>query len=72
MQIARDQLDDVGEPVLSDWSNHINGYFILDILTVASVGDFSGFDSSRIGVLRIDESFVFLLFVGWFNPCGLG
>jgi hypothetical protein len=35
MQVARDQFNDVGEPVLANWCDHIYGDLIVDVLAVA-------------------------------------
>jgi hypothetical protein len=66
VEISRDELDDVSEPVLADRCDDVHRNFTLNVLTVAGVGLASSLNASDISVLRVHNRHVFLSFV-----CGL-
>jgi hypothetical protein len=63
MKITGDELDNVGQPVLSDGSDHIDTDFVLNILAVAVVRHTAGVDTTGVSVLRVDDSIVLFGFV---------
>lgn len=63
VKIAGDKLDDVGEPVLSDGSDHVNTDFVLNILAVSVVGHTAGVDTTGVSVLGVDHSIVLFSFI---------
>lgn len=63
MQVTRDQLYDVRQPVLANRGNHIDGNLVFDVLPVAVVGDAAGVDAVRIRMLRVHDSVILLRFV---------
>lgn len=78
MEIAWDQFDDVGEPVLADWGDYVVRDFVFDILAVAFVGDFTGFDAAGVALFGAQHercllfelllgNFVLFILVSWFN-----
>lgn len=66
MEISRDELNNVSQPILADRSDDIDRNLTLNVLTVARVGFTSGLDASTISVLRVDDRHIFFSFI-----CGL-
>ena len=50
MQVTGNQLNDVGEPVLTDGCDDVDGDLLLDVLSVAGERLASSLDSPRVGV----------------------
>lgn len=67
MEVARDQLNDVSEPVLPDRSNDVHRDLVLNVLAIPLVTDLSGLDAALIDALWVEESIVLLLAVGRFD-----
>lgn len=63
MQVTRDQLYDMRQPVLANRGNHIDGDLVFDVLPVAVVGDAAGVDAVRICMLWVHDSVILLSFV---------
>jgi len=69
VQITRNQLDDVRQPVLSNWRNHVNRNLIFDVLTVAIVTHSACVNPSRVGILRVHHSIVLFGFLCGLHVC---
>ena len=67
MEVSWDQLDNMRQPVLSDWCDHIDRDLILNVLSVPRIRDLSGLDSSLVSSLWVDEGFVLLLLISWLD-----
>jgi hypothetical protein len=67
VEISRNKLDDVSQPILSNGSNDINRNLVLNILSVSSVRHFSGLNSSLVDVLWVEQSIVLFLSISWFD-----
>jgi hypothetical protein len=67
MEISRDEFNDVGEPVLSDGSNHIDLDLILNVPLVSVVGDLSGVYFDIASNLTSHDSLILFGFVGWLH-----
>lgn len=63
MKVAWNQLNDMGQPVLANWGDHVNRNFIFNVLSVPVVGDSASVDASRVRILGVHHSVVFLRLV---------
>lgn len=64
MQVARNKFNDVRQPVLADWSNHVDRDLVLNVLAVALVRDFASLDPARVAVRGVHDGFVLFFLVG--------
>ena len=69
MQITRNQLDYVSQPVLSNGRNHVNRDLVFDILTVAIVTHSASVDPSRVSILRMHHRIVLFCLVCGLHVC---
>ena len=60
VQITRDQLNDVSEPVLANRGNHVNRDLVLNVLSVAVVRDAASVDAVRVSILWVHDSVILL------------
>lgn len=77
MQITRNQLNDVRQPVLSNRRNHVNRDLVFDVLTVAIVTHSACVNPARVSILRVHHGIVLLgflcgLYVCFFSDVKLG
>jgi len=63
VKVTRDQLNDMGKPVLADGSNHIDLNLVLNVLTVTMEGDLAGTDVLVTQNLFAHDSIVLLLLI---------
>ena len=61
MQVARNELDDVREPVLPDRGNDVHRNLILNVLPVSLLADLSRLDVAFIDTLGVEECVVLFL-----------
>ena len=63
MQVSRDKLNDMGEPILADGGDNVDRDLILDVLPVAVVGDLASGDFAEVRVVWVHNCFILLCFV---------
>lgn len=67
MKVSWNQFNDVGEPVLADRSDNVHRNLIVNVLTVALVGNLAGLDSALVSTLRVHDGFILLASVCWLH-----
>ena len=57
----------MSQPILTNWSNHIDRNFIFNVLSVPVVRNSSGIYASWVGILRIHNCVILFCLVSWLH-----